>query len=205
MSNGAAINDASAERRAELLAATTRVIARRGYAGTRFQDVAEEAGVAVGTLQHHFGTRSRMLSEALEQWMDDVDERLVELRRTEGDAWDRLHTILVYVATRIGERNDSWRMFLDFAGEALKDPELRRSAALSQERWLDAFRQTIREGIEEGTFAPVVEGDEAAAILAGLIDGLALQVFAMDSDISGAEATAWLVDTARVLVRPHSA
>ena len=96
-------------------------------------------------------------------------------------------------------------MFLDFTGEALKDPELRRCAALSQERWLDGFRQTIREGIEEGTFAPVVDGDEAAAILSGLTDGLALQVFAMDSDISGAEATAWLVDTARVLVRPHSA
>lgn len=204
-STGVPLSETVADRRAELLAATTRVIARRGYAGTRFQDVAEEAGVAVGTLQHHFGTRSRMLSEALEQWIDDVDERLVQLRATEGDAWDRLHTILVYVATRIGERNESWRMFLDFTGEALKDPELRRSAALSQERWLDGFRQTIREGIDEGTFAPVVDGDAAAAILSGLTDGLALQVFAMDSDISGAEATAWLVDTARVLVRPHSA
>ena len=205
MSNGAVVSETTAERRAELLAATTRVIARRGYAGTRFQDVADEAGVAVGTLQHHFGTRSRMLSEALEQWIDDIDERLVELRASEGDAWNRLHTILVYVATRIGERSESWRMFLDFTGEALKDPELRRSAALSQQRWLDGFRQTIHEGVAEGTFAPVVDVDEAAAILSGLIDGLALQVFAMDSDISGAEATAWLVDTARVLVRPHSA
>ena len=106
MSHGTIVSETAAERRAELLAATTRVIARRGYAGTRFQDVADEAGVAVGTLQHHFGTRSRMLSEALEQWIDDVDERVDELRRTEGDAWDRLHTILVYVATRIGERHE---------------------------------------------------------------------------------------------------
>lgn len=205
LQGGPTASEAALERRAELLAATTRVIARRGYAGTRFQDVAEEAGVAVGTLQHHFGTRSRMLSEALDQWIDEIDTRLIELRVAEGDAWSRLHAILVYVATRIGERNDSWRMFLDFTGEALKDPELRRSAARSQQRWLGGFEQTIREGIDSGVFVPVVEADEAAAILSGLLDGLALQVFAMDSDVSGAEATAWLLDTARVLLRPHSA
>lgn len=204
-SNGAIVSDASVERRAELLVATTRVISRRGYAGTRFQDVAEEAGVAVGTLQHHFGTRSRMLAEALEQWINDVDEQLVELRGGDGDAWDRLHTILLHVATRIGERNESWRMFLDFTGEALKDPELRRTAARSQQRWLDGFVETIREGVEAGTFQPVVGSGEAGAILSALVDGLALQVFAMESDLSGAEATAWLTDTARVLLRPHSA
>jgi hypothetical protein len=96
-------------------------------------------------------------------------------------------------------------MVLDFTGEALKDPELRRSAARSQQRWLGGFEQTIREGIDSGVFVPVVEAEEAAAILSGLLDGLALQVFAMDSDVSGAEATAWLLDTARVLLRPHSA
>ena len=205
MSNGVLVSETAAERRGELLAATTRVVARRGYSGTRFQDVAEEAGVAVGTLQHHFGTRSRMLSEALEQWIDDVDTKLIELHDVDGDAWERLRMLLVYVGTRIGERNESWRMFLDFTGEALKDPELRRSAARSQQRWLGGFALTIREGIADGTFSPVVDGEAAAAILSALIDGLGLQVFAMDSDISGAEATAWLIDTARVLLSPRSA
>ncbi|MGI9187869.1 MAG: TetR family transcriptional regulator, partial [Gaiellales bacterium] len=49
MTSGTNVTESTADRRAELLAATTRVIARRGYVGTRFQDVAEEAGVAVGT------------------------------------------------------------------------------------------------------------------------------------------------------------
>jgi hypothetical protein len=37
------------------------------------------------------------------------------------------------------------------------------------------------------------------------MDGLGIQVFAMDSDMSGAEATARLTDTARELLRPRSA
>lgn len=197
--------DAAGDRRAELLAATTRVIARRGYAGTRFQDVAEEAGVAVGTLQHHFGTRSRMLAEALEQWIDEIDEQLVVLRSGAGDAWERLHLLLVYVGTRIGERNPSWKMWLDFTGEALKDRELQRAASRSQQRWFSSFADTIREGADAGVLEPALPGDEIAGILSSLMDGLGLQVFAMESDISGAEVTDRLVDTARMLLRPHSA
>jgi len=205
MSSGAVVSETSVERRSELLAATTRVIARRGYAGTRFQDVAEEAGVAVGTLQHHFGTRSRMLAEALEQWIDDIDQQLLILRNDPGDAWERLHTLLVYVGMRIGERHPSWQMWLDFAGAALKDPELRRAASRSQQRWGEGFADTIREGVESGTLQPSLAGDEIAGILSSLMDGLGLQVFAMESDISGAEVTARLVDTARELLRPRSA
>ena len=204
-SDAAAAAVQAVDRRAELLAAAARVIARRGYAGTRFQDVAEEAGVAVGTLQHHFGTRSRMLSEALEQWVDEVDAQLVILRAGDGDAWARLEGILQYVGTRIGERNPSWQMWLDFAGEALKDPELRRSASRSQQRWEAAFADTIRQGVDAGILDPVVTGAEAASVLSALLDGLGLQVFAMESDISGREATELLLDTARALLRPRSA
>ena len=146
------VAEQAADRRAELLAAVARVIARRGYAGTRFQDVAEEAGVAVGTLQPNFGTRTRMLS-----------------------------------------------------GSALQDAELRRSGARSQQRWELAFADTIREGVDAGALEPAVAAEDAASILSALLDGLGLQVFAFDSDISGEEATRRLVETARALLRPRSA
>ena len=48
-------------------------------------------------------------------------------------------------------------------------------------------------------------GTEIAEILSALFDGFPLQVFAMESDISGAEATARLLDVARALLRPLSA
>ena len=89
----------------------------------------------------------------------------------------------------------------DFAGAALKDRELRRSASRSQQRWEDAFSDTIAEGVDAGLFDPVVPADEVAGILSALLDGLGLQVFAMESDMSGAEATARLIDSARVLLR----
>jgi AcrR family transcriptional regulator len=193
-------SEVSAERRAELLAATTRVIARRGYAGTRFQDVAEEAGVAVGTLQHHFGTRSRMLSEALVQWIDDIDEQVKILKNGEGTPWSRLEGLLTYTSIRIGERHDSWRMWLDFTGAALKDRELRGTAYRSMLRWREQIAETIREGQELGEFAPALSPEDIADVLSGVLDGMALQVFAMDSDLSGAEVCHSVVTVAKRLL-----
>ena len=193
------------DRRAELLAAVVRVIARRGYADTRFQDVADEAGVAVGTLQHHFGTRRRMLLEALQTWIDETDAQVEVLRTGQGDPWERLQVLLVYLGTRLGERVDSWRMWLDFLGAALLDPELRGSGRRSNLRWITAIADVMREGAEAGVFDPVLPPEEAADVLGALFDGIALQVYALDSDASGSELVDRLIHTAEALLRPRTA
>lgn len=195
--------DAGLDRRAELLAAATRVIARRGYAETRFQDVAEEAGVAVGTLQHHFGTRRRMLTEALEHWLDDDTDAAVEaLRGSEGDAWTRLEQHLRASCERLGRRTETWLMWLDFTGAAIKDRELRGSTSRSLVRWREAIASNIREGVDEGTFNPVLPAADVAEILTAVLDGTALQIYAMDSDVSGAEISERTLLVARRLLRP---
>lgn len=193
------------DRRAELLAAVVRVIARRGYAETRFQDVADEAGVAVGTLQHHFGTRRRMLLEALQTWIDETDAQVEVLRTGQGDPWERLQVLLVYLGTRLGERVDSWRMWLDFLGAALRDPELRGSGRRSNLRWDAAIADVVREGEAAGTFAPVLSAEDAADVLSALFDGIALKVYALDSDASGSELVDRLIQTAEALLRPRAA
>lgn len=191
------------DRRAELLAAVVRVIARRGYADTRFQDVADEAGVAVGTLQHHFGTRRRMLLEALQTWIDETDAQVEVLRTGQGDPWERLQVLLVYLGTRLGERVDSWRMWLDFLGAALRDPELRGSGRRSNMRWITAIADVVREGEAAGVFEPVAPAEEVADVLGALFDGIALQIYALDSDASGSELVDRLIHTAEALLRPR--
>jgi len=188
------------DRRAELLAAAIRVIARRGYADTRFQDVAAEAGVAVGTLQHHFGTRRRLLGEALQVWTDEMDE-MIKALQGEGDAWVRLKTLLVTNCTRLGQRTESWHMWLDFTGAAIKDGELRGTSSRSMRHWREGIARTVREGTASGVLAPVLPPEDVADVLTALLDGTALQIFAMDSDVSGAEIAERTMLVARALLR----
>lgn len=56
--------------REALLAATVRVVARKGLRGLTFRAVADEAGVNNTLIAHYFGTRDGLLSAALE-WTSD--------------------------------------------------------------------------------------------------------------------------------------
>jgi AcrR family transcriptional regulator len=53
------------QRRQQLIDATIRVLARRGFAQTTMTDVANEAGVSHGLVNFHFQSKDNLLSETL--------------------------------------------------------------------------------------------------------------------------------------------
>jgi AcrR family transcriptional regulator len=55
------------ETRERLLRAAAEVFAERGYDGTRVADIAAAAGVSNGALYSHFGSKARLLVDALRQ------------------------------------------------------------------------------------------------------------------------------------------
>ncbi|HVP29037.1 MAG TPA: helix-turn-helix domain-containing protein [Myxococcota bacterium] len=56
------------EKRARLLAAARRLFAERGYAATTTADLAREAGMAEGTVFHHFGSKQALLAEVAAEY-----------------------------------------------------------------------------------------------------------------------------------------
>src|SRR5918992_2318071 len=53
-------------------------VARRGVAGSTFDQVAREAGVSRGLLHYYFGTKERLLAEVVRR---DCDIRMAQLER----------------------------------------------------------------------------------------------------------------------------
>ncbi|GIF04376.1 TetR/AcrR family transcriptional regulator [Actinoplanes siamensis] len=64
----------AAERRRQILDATTRLIAERGFWGLSMQDVADECGLTVPGLLHHVGSKDNLLVAVLEH-RDAEDHR----------------------------------------------------------------------------------------------------------------------------------
>jgi AcrR family transcriptional regulator len=60
-----------------LLDATIDSLAREGYAATTTRRVAELAGVSPGALQHHFGSRAGLVSEAMRRVMTRIGEEML--------------------------------------------------------------------------------------------------------------------------------
>jgi len=58
-------------RRGMLIEATTRSIAKHGYAGTTIERICEEAGVSRGLINHHFGSKEELILQSYQQLCDD--------------------------------------------------------------------------------------------------------------------------------------
>lgn len=94
----APVRRSQAERRAatrtRILDATAECLLERGYAATTITEVQERAGMARGTVQHHFPTRTELLLAATTHV---VDARLKAFRRDAADIppdADRIQTVV---------------------------------------------------------------------------------------------------------------
>lgn len=72
-------------RRAELIDATLRVVARDGAAGVTHRTVAREAGVTTSLSVYYFATLDDLLVAALTTVVDDYERRLREIIDSGGD------------------------------------------------------------------------------------------------------------------------
>lgn len=71
----------SARTRERILAAATRVFARRGFHGSRVSDIAEEAGMAYGLVYHHFRNKEEILAAIYAEKWGEYIAYLLELSR----------------------------------------------------------------------------------------------------------------------------
>ena len=58
-----------AERRAHIVEALLTIAGQRGIDAVSLREVAQEAGVSMGAVQHYFASKDEMLSYALEHWL----------------------------------------------------------------------------------------------------------------------------------------
>jgi len=63
-------------------------------------------------------------------------------------------------------------------------------------RWVELFEHTFADGVRDGTFT-CPEPRAAALRMLALLDGLAIQVLARQTDISRAAVTGWVHEAAR--------
>ncbi|WP_245547575.1 TetR/AcrR family transcriptional regulator [Nocardia brevicatena] len=156
-------------RRAELLAVVVEVLVERGVDRTRFQDVAQRAGVAVSTLQGHFGSRVDMLVEALQRSTDAEVSVMNELAAAETDPWARLEAL---VDRGLGTPVPVWRMLMEFWYAAAHDDELRSHSVGLQQRYRQPFVDAVQLGCERGSFTPRRNPDAVVDTLIAALDGV---------------------------------
>jgi AcrR family transcriptional regulator len=176
----------SEDRRAEILQGAVRTISERGICDTRIGDVAESAGASPALVIYYFGTKDRLLSEALAF----ADARFYEETAAQldgiGSARDRL-TRLVEMSCSTGPAGadsweDEWVLWLDMWARAPRDPDVARDREALDRRWRETIADIVRDGQRDGEFGKI-DAEEFAIRFGALIDGLAIQVVLGDPDV----------------------
>src|SRR5690242_5260242 len=84
----AALRERYDRRQAEVVQEAARVFAARGYDQTSVPQLAEELGIAAGSLYHYFGSKEQLLIAICDQLMDPllVEAQALLAAPDEGDA-----------------------------------------------------------------------------------------------------------------------
>ena len=158
------------DRKKALLESTIRTIARKGVRGLRVEEVAQDAGVSVALIYHHFGDRSTLLRSALLYTGQRADEYTKPTAAATGRE--------ALIATVLGEIQDesdvrdnsaAWGELRD---AAIFDESLRPTLNELTRQWIDDLAAIVGRGHDDGSISVSVDPDEAGQRLTALTEGL---------------------------------
>ena len=165
------------QRRRQIVEALLRIAGTRGLDAVSLREVAHEAGVSMGAVQHYFATKDEMLLFALQHWLGlGVHERFTGRIRTRlaREATDApvaaLRAIAAEYLPHDAQSRSETLVALTFLSRAAAEPAL--AAALRPA--FTGFVHALR-GLLQNTGWPVDASAEAQR-LGALLDGLRLPV-----------------------------
>jgi TetR/AcrR family transcriptional regulator, cholesterol catabolism regulator len=98
-----ALTTSQAARRERVLAAALELGAAGGYEAVQMRDVAQRAGVALGTIYRYFSSKDALLAAAMVLWMEDLERRVGRRAPTGSTTAERVVDVL-HRATSTMER-----------------------------------------------------------------------------------------------------
>lgn len=141
------------ERREAIAHALWRVVEQQGWPRATMREVAREADVSLGQLQHYFSSRTAMLTFAMEFAAEQTSARVT--RGLTGldqppHPRDVLRVVLTEMLPLHPDARATSRMNAAYVLEALHDPELREVAGVGLREGREMVERLIREAMADG-------------------------------------------------------
>jgi AcrR family transcriptional regulator len=178
-----------AERRAEtrrrVLDAATSLVAAHGSRAVSLAAVGEAAGYSRGIVNHHFGSKARLLEELI---------RYTQQFDVPTDAPTGLGRMTRFVEAYLGgmhDRSPRSEAFLKLWSESAgAEPSLTQIFAERDAAFREFLAQQVRDGLSDGSIGAGVDPDLAAVAIIGLLRGTAMMVYSTAREVSVAELSA---------------
>jgi len=181
MAEPAVATENNEARRVQMLRAATELICERGFADTRIADVAQRAGVSSALVIYYFGTRDRLLVDALrfseESFYEAAEQMLAEVDSVR----DRISLLIEWtcVPARDDEIPGAWGLWFDLWAQAFRHEEVKAGRVERDARWRRMIVDTVQSADPGNGVDPAMFALEFSALL----DGLSIQVALDDPEV----------------------
>jgi AcrR family transcriptional regulator len=135
-------------RNAEILEAAHKVFAQNGFNGTSVEAIAQEAGIAKGTLYLYYDSKSEIYWAALKSGLTALCS---ELRKQVGAAGTVEEKLRAYIATKLSffeQHRDFFRIYHAEFGNTVANPVRKDFSELLLEQ-IDMIRNVLSEGLRQ--------------------------------------------------------
>lgn len=177
-------------RRIEMLHAAAELICERGFGDTRIADVAKRAGVSSALVIYYFGTRDRLLVDALrhseESFYEAAEAMLAETRSLR----ERLSLLIKWTCVPTGDDEipGAWGLWFDLWAQAFRHDEVKAGRVELDARW----RRMIVDALKTAEASDELDGSVDTRMFAlefsALLDGLSIQVALEDPEVDSTVA-----------------
>ncbi len=157
-----------AANRASILEAAQRLIAVHGIEKVRLRDIAQEAGVSIGKIQHLFDTRDVVIDELLRTMSERRAAEWSRVADRIDDPRARM-TSLLEQAVAERERCLIWLATLSLAS---RQQQYLPNVSHTYDTWRATLTEVIESGVTAGVFAPTAAVHDVADAIICVIDGL---------------------------------
>lgn len=168
-------SDLARLRRAQVLCAAVQVVARDGADRARLKDIAAEARVSLGLVQHYFRTRQELMEQTFQVMMSVSLQAWYRFAESQPDPLVTLFVGLRLHAIGSVTFAERWGFWMELWASARRDAGLSAIAHEVYARWTGPFRSAITALDNENRVTTTATHDQTALVLMSLIDGLAVR------------------------------
>jgi AcrR family transcriptional regulator len=156
--------------------AAMRVIARKGMAAATMQEIADEAGVAKGTIYLYFRDREDVVEKAFESAMRDLHARVDQALETPGTFERKLRAMLAAEITFFQSNREFFRLYISLRypeGSAQQQRRHKRHSQPQYQSRVERVAKVLSEAMDRGEIRRmdpmrlalfIIEGSSAVVI-----------------------------------------
>ncbi len=192
-------------RRGQIVAVARRIVAEEGLEALTIGSLEARLAFSRGVITYHFQNKDDIVHAVLESAIDEINAGSAGQLSPEMGGEERLRTALRSYIHGFIDKVEATRILLSFWGRISSDKRARKANAARFAAYRRGVAQLLAAARASGEFSSEINVDGLAAVLVGVVIGIATQSYFEKGAIDAAAATDEAVQVALARLRPRAA